>query len=583
MMRRPLLARRSDQRGLTLIEVLVAVAVLMITATGLMVAIITSMRVSAEANLNARMNVLTTAYGEAIKNLPFEQCATTDQYNADFQGADAWPAESASLQLELDAVLSVRSVVPATVADGCRTAGTQTVQISVESNGRERLATISKRDPKAAYAPMTVTLDITDNTPDNSAQTLWTISASVEPPEFNYVYRWFCNPVADFETMTVDPGTPESSQSDFVDCLYPSTPQGQTEQLQHVGVEVTGPQGTIRRTTSRNLGLTSASLLPPNVSIAVSNTPTCAVANECFTGHESQFESLASSPSGSVVRWSWEVTDGSTPIDCYGTGCDSFSHEFEGGGTFVVSLRVWDSWGQEAVSNGIPIVISSPPRLRPTATLTANPSYTMAKNNVVLDGSQSHGGGSAPGTGIQTWLWDCGNGQTTSGAGMPTFTCYYANPGTYTATLFVIGTNGATNEAQQQIRVAAFAAPTNFTHSANGKGDIWLIRNAYFDFAWTNPDRAPGDTLTLEINIGARSGVCGVLGVGLDGRRFSVPMGAAGSSQSYRAQFSSSPRGFSGVCSTDSFTYQVRIARQNAIGTTYSDWSPPRDVDVDFF
>ena len=78
------------------------------------------------------------------------------------------------------------------------------------------------------------------------------------------------------------------------------------------------------------------------------------------------------------------------------------------------------------------------------------------------------------------------------------------------------------------------------------------------------------------------SGICGALGLGVNYREFTVPSGAAGTTQTYRAQFSSSPKGFNGVCVTDTFTFSGKTIRTNSSGTYESAWSNPQRLYPEF-
>ena len=106
--RRP---RRCDQRGMGILEVLIALLILGITVGGIATATMTAGGVGKSANEEARLNVLMTAFGEAVKALPYEMCAPPSYYDAEFRAAETLlPSHIRRLIDTEGAALEVRSV-----------------------------------------------------------------------------------------------------------------------------------------------------------------------------------------------------------------------------------------------------------------------------------------------------------------------------------------------------------------------------------------------------------------------------------------------------------------------------------------
>jgi len=152
----------ADERGVSLLEVLVAIAVLSTALIAAMSGLFTSVKTSgANADRQVRSAAL-SSFGESLKGLAYVRCAepTGGGYTADYR---AWPQrwtpatggsappDAASMVLEVTKVQywdhATLSFVPACASAD---AGAQRLTISVSWRDATMTSTLVKRDPAAA-------------------------------------------------------------------------------------------------------------------------------------------------------------------------------------------------------------------------------------------------------------------------------------------------------------------------------------------------------------------------------------------------------------------------------------------------
>ena len=196
------------------------------------------------------------------------------------------------------------------------------------------------------------------------------------------------------------------------------------------------------------------------------------------------------------------------------------------------------------------------------------------------------------------YSWDFGNAGAFSNTGNASYTYPQTNVRTvynavFTVVALVPGSTTETGVARKTIPITLDPLlPPIGLKVTKQKGDLPLIRNAYFDFQWTNVNRLPSDVVRYEFRITSGGGFCGFFGVGGTSSRTTGVAGAPGTGNSYRFGFSSSPRGFNGVCATDNFNLQARSVMDRpgfpAVGDcpaskACSPWSSPMLLDPEFF
>lgn len=610
--------RRRTQSGATLIEALVALAILAITVTGIGMATSTSTQASGSARQIARRNALLTAFAEAIKSLPYLPCATPQEYQDLFDNAEAQLTPSGDDIRDVEnAQINVVWVTDALGGPVCPTGsdpGTQRVGLNVTLNGKLVEGSVAKRDPSNLSVPIEVdfTPVLVVGPPDPSSSYDFTLTINVPNPPVGRVEFW-CDANA-WADPNVPEGLPNFDRAPYdgsiPSCVY-TTPSPDPV-TQYAAVRVTDRNGTMKTVRkSFTLAPNGTPRNPPLAQITLGSTPDCSTASPCLTNTPISFLSdLSFSPDG-IERWEWNFGDGTPTYSC--TSAEQISglcsqnqmHEYEGGGAFTVILTVTDPFGVSDSDSRV-ININAPELIKPTAVISATPTCCVSPTRVRFDGTQSHADGVAPGAGsppggITNYSWNFGDGSPTeSGPSLTKPEHLYTGVGRFTARLTVTATNGATNYATIKIDMSSqldpgspptvMQPPSGFWNSGARKGDLPLIRDAYFDLQWITVPRnpAPYDTIRYQIVVGATYGFCGTLGVDTNGHVFTTPPdpGTGGVVMNYRADFGPHPwwqRGFNGVCATDTINIRIRTMRTNELGTFYSDWSPPLVVNPQFF
>ena len=210
---------------------------------------------------------------------------------------------------------------------------------------------------------------------------------------------------------------------------------------------------------------------PPSPAFTVTTpTPTAGQAVS-FSG------SGSSAPGGSIAGYQWNFGDGSS-----GTG-SAPSHTYATPGTFTVTLTVKDSFGQTAAVSHQVVVDESP-----TASFSLNPLEPTAGQPVSFNGTSSID----PDGSIVAYSWSFGDG-TPVGSG-PAPTHAYAAPGSYTVTLTVTDSDGATNAASRPLTVAPApsAPPTALATVAGALASLARLPDSNFSVRAARPNPRTG-------------------------------------------------------------------------------------------
>jgi PKD repeat protein len=140
---------------------------------------------------------------------------------------------------------------------------------------------------------------------------------------------------------------------------------------------------------------------------------------------------------GNPTAWEWNFNDGTPLVHTQ----DPLNHVFDHPGTFVVTMKASNIWGESTTSMGVTVVDPS------TVDFTVNPSTGNAPLPVTFTSISSSGG--------TNYAWTFGAGQgSASGASMTSASHTYNAAGTYSVTLTVTFPSGPV-QATRSITVGA--------------------------------------------------------------------------------------------------------------------------------
>ncbi len=557
---------------MTLIETLVAMAILSLTIGGLLGATMAGSRTSGASNVNARMNVLFTAFSESIKSVPYVKCASASDYQSAFEDVELRNEEAQRLRQRADTELEVVSVDPCDVED----TGVQTITLRVAMAGREREGVMVKRTPELRDLPLRVDFDLawrsahlTDGagnvTTSLDVQIVWGLVPRVRSSNGVALYEWWCEqrgPAGEVleESEWADTEQPPSRPPDFVtyesfdptpECRYlaPAAGTPEADRTVRIGLRATDGTGMVTRYRQRSFLLppTSVPHTPPIAAIRVVAPVVdgCVEAVPCTNAQRTvSFESVGSvAPAASIVQWTWDFGDGSPRLFCSNLNCRNPTHTYQGGspvGGFPVSLTVTDSLGATSSTTIRPVYMDGTPVELPLVEISPGSFTGVSPRRVTFTGtaSSSHG--------ITLYQWDLGTGScgadgsgTRSGASLTTVSCSYPqSTGVLTLTVRLTVTDGIgiTNQAVVVITLNPVSPPTGGTGGGGGTAGairqttpasenlvgrpyIWLIqseRRPFFHFTWPRFEAGPGDTVVYDVRIRNKDALFGQFTCPLD-------------------------------------------------------------------
>ncbi len=548
---------RVDERGLTIIEVLISIAIIAGLLGAVTTAVITMGRASAEANSATRANVLVTSYGELLKQLSYRECSNGDLAELYTEAVELYESQLPVSERLIPAG-SVDQTVGITSVDavgGCVSGsddrGEQIIDITATVRGVERTGQIVKRNTGPIADGPVARPDAVRVSESGNPQGIFTLSASRSTPIAEIIeFEWDCGDSPP-TVLSFD-----SAESPDAICYYQASTTAATDYTVRLTVtDLYGntSEGTVTVTVPR------ASAARPAPVAVINATPTTGTADLVVSFTSTGSNSLA----GTIVSYAWDFGDPLSGAENESSLANPPTHTYRRAGTFTVSLTVTDEIGLTGTAQR-QITVSRPGTPPPVAAFTFSPSPAVAPQVVSFDGTASR---TASNQAVSSYEWEFGedgdgDGYNDSAPGATT-THRYKDAGTYTVRLTVTDSLGVTGTTTRSIVVGALDRPSNF-RLTDAKAE--LASDGHFYFAWTNTSVSAGDSLSYEIEIRA---VAGCIAFGTKTR--TVGAGAAGSVQTY--DFSVGWPA-SNVCLGSQYDWRVRAKRvSSSEGTLYSSWS----------
>ena len=503
-------ARRRDQRGMTLIETLLAVTisgVLMLPMLGwASVAFRQQVEVSERNVDGASLGLLRTYFVRDVAGA--QDAATAGTRLDECRPVDVAVRTGSRTVLALGAGDVRVAYVEAAGSDGgrslwrleCATAGTPptaSTELVEQINTAGTSATCRPGDERCRQVSLRVTTtDLEQSVMTASLRASRITAADLAPPEVVVSAEPTRGPraleVRFSSSGSTDPlGGALSYEWDFGDdaTSTEAEPRHRYERLGRYTATLT--------VTNERGGAASASVEievldnPPVASIAAPEPGTTVGRGEIVEfSPDGSNDDLDAPWGGRIVSYEWDFGDGTTSSERSPLhGYDRLSPE----GGFSVRLTVTDDAGGTATAETTVVVANREPLVQ----LTADPTAGRAPLTVTVAATVTDETTMAVGPEL-LYRWDFGDGRSSDAAAPEPVR--YEEPGTRTITVTVTDDAGATATASVDVRVdePELPAPTGLRQTGRGREGSGRDRTRWIDVAWDRVDGASRYQVLLE-------------------------------------------------------------------------------------
>lgn len=552
----------TDQRGMTLVETMIALVVLSVLSASGIVGLLALLNMSASADVQSKTDALLSGASEALKQMDYRPCATPAGYQQAFVQYEAQVDPSARLRQDSGASVTVTAVDAGPRCDTGVDAGVQIIELTATARGRSRTASLVKRDPNAAPDGPVAVIDA-PTVMSSGTDLLYTVSLTARASTATFGIMkldWDCGPDALTDADHPRTYTTYTVADPTVLCTFLAPAVGRPAVDRTISLTVTDVKLATDSTT-RVIAVPPSSTFRalPTASFTYVQTSTAPQGNDYNPGTVVFNASTSSSSDGSGLTFRWTFGDAAAGVSNQATVVNP-THVYYSPGTFSVTLTVTDDFGLSSSQTQIVTVKDSGKKL-PTVVFSASPSTGVAPQLVSFDSTGTKANAAGASLTPSSYVWSFGDGGNASGAN-PTHR--YTAAGTYTVTLAVTDSLGNTASTASTVTYTTLQVPPVFImYDARGE----FFHGGDFYFSWTNAAGSPGDSIYYEIEVRATAGC---LAFGTQTRTVAAS-GSAGSPQSYDWY---TPMPATNVCLGSNYQYRVRTKRVSPTeGTTFSDWT----------
>ena len=475
------------QSGFGLLEALIGMVMVALLIGAGTTGLRTLQNTSRQANQVSRLDALLVASTEAVKRVPYVNCAEPAAYEASIADSEVLRVQSERYVQSTASGTPVVSVIGVDGGPGCLGTdttgdmGLQKVRLKVTSNGNTRSATVTKIDPNRRLRLPKAVIDpaVTQSSPGDVRAIFSLTAKQSTAPEGFLSLEWDCGPSAEagFPSTAV-----RYNPADQVFCRYQASPPDPSDPnplMVTVTLKVTDQLG---QTNSTQVELEVKDRDDPRQQPVAKATTSIAEGNAPVVATFSSAGSTA--PSGVIKSYLWEFDDdGSVSSEA------SPIHTFNDAGTYNVKLTVTDDVGLKGVDTvQVKAIIlgTLPPKVS-----FVQPPKQFAPSQVAFDASAITYGGSS----VSGYLWSFGDGETSTDKS-PSHT--YKVAGNYDAQLTVTDSGGRKKSVTKVVTVKALGPPSGFRVTGS---DPWAIfSRGSMSFAWDKLV-TPGEDLKIEIEI----------------------------------------------------------------------------------
>ncbi len=381
---------RTGQGGFTLVETFVGLIVLALIVPGTVAAIGAMASATQRLNLQERMDLALTSFGEEVKTLPYVSCAQSSSYQTAYDTTQTnQPSEFRVNQLGSGFSFEITGVTPCSANTPPIDSGTQTVDLRIRqidgstppNTIREAVGSVVKRSPDTSVAIVILAQPISSA---GSAVNSFLLTADVSRPYSEY--RWDCG-------QGTSPSTPSKYPDPDASTPQPITDPKAADVICSYSAGSTDATRSITLTCVDAAGATQVVVLPVTV-YAAANAAAGPTVELAFSpnAQTDKTKTFVATVTGAVVLWEWNFGDtasGAANTDtCNSSSCGSRTHTFANNGSYTVSLSVTDQAG--AKSTAVATVVIDVPGSPPVALFSRTPSVGVAPQLVTLDASASH-------------------------------------------------------------------------------------------------------------------------------------------------------------------------------------------------
>lgn len=188
----------------------------------------------------------------------------------------------------------------------------------------------------------------------------------------------------------------------------------------------------------------------------------------------------SSDPDGSIVKYEWDLGDGTTDSGV------TVTHRYGSSGSYTVYLRVTDNSGNtDSVTQTITVIENQ----SPTASFVYSPTNPEVGDQVHFNASDS----TDPDGTIETYQWDFGDGDSVSGPENKV-DHIYSDAGTYTVVLVVTDDSGNTDSVNKTVTIGDVGIPiASFDYTPDNP-----VVNTDVDFDASDSDDPDGTIIRYD-------------------------------------------------------------------------------------
>lgn len=238
------MAKLRAQAGTSLIETLIALALIGIVLGALAAGIMTSMRSSASTNRVQRTDVVLSSFSEIVKQLPYEACLATSYYEEQYKKYERALADAGKPVLSSNGTTVKVASVTHGGLDSCSSTdgdpGVQEWTVEVVVDGYTRSAVVVKRNPSKVPPSGSASFQVTPWSQVGDAQIGFGISAvGSTAPVAIALYVYDC----DIDSTNDDPVYVATDNNPRAACIYDAPAVGDPSVTKHLSLTIIDVDG----------------------------------------------------------------------------------------------------------------------------------------------------------------------------------------------------------------------------------------------------------------------------------------------------------------------------------------------------